>query len=163
MPFLNVIRFSLKQCKTCVRLILNCNSSSRWSSKKESPRCKLKKTIVALSVIVGENWAGPTGRGSRPIPFKFRTTDYLSDPFWIFPLKKDWLVSIRLSPLFLVNLHKNTLSNLRWLGQDILPTSINWDAIHLYPRDEWFWLFMIPLPSLHICVSRDFFGRILRF
>ena len=26
--------------------------------------------------------------------------------FWIFPLKNDWLVSIRLSPLFLVNLHK---------------------------------------------------------
>ena len=25
--------------------------------------------------------------------------------FWIFPLKEDWLVSIRLSPLFLVNLH----------------------------------------------------------
>ena len=37
------------------------------------------KTIVALSVIVGEKWAGPTGRRSKPIPFKFRTTDYLSD------------------------------------------------------------------------------------
>ena len=124
---------------------------------RKSCTYKKIKTIVALSVIVGENWAGPKGRGSRPIPFKFRTTDYLSDTFWIFPLKKDWLVSIRLSPLFLVNLHKNTLSNLGWLGQDILPTSINWDAIHLYPRDECFWLFMMPLPSLHICASRDFF------
>ena len=82
--------------------------------------------------------------------------------FWIFPLKKDWLVSIRLSPLFLVNLHKNTLTNLGWLVHDILPTSINWDAIHLYSRDEWFWLFMMPLPRVHICVSRDFW-QILRF
>ena len=73
---------------------------------RKSCTYKKIKTIVALSVTVGENWAGPTGRGSRPVPFKFRTTDYLSDTFWIFPLKKDWLVSIRLSPLFLVNLAK---------------------------------------------------------
>ena len=82
--------------------------------------------------------------------------------FWIFPLKEDWLVSIRLSPLFLFNLHKNTMSNSGWLVQDIFPTSINWDAIHLYSRDEWFWLFMMPLPRVHICVSRDFW-QILRF
>ena len=105
------------------------------------------KTIAALSLIVGEKWAGPN---SVPqITFVIQ--------FWIFPLQNDWFVSIRLSPLFLVNLHKNTLTNLGWLVQDIFPTSINWDAIHLYSRDEWFWLFMMPLPSLHICVSRDFF------
>ena len=38
-----------------------------------------KITIAALSLIVGEKWAGPTGRGSKPIPFKFLTTDNLSD------------------------------------------------------------------------------------
>ena len=98
--------------------------TKRWFAKA-SPTTKIK-TIAALSLIVGEKWEGPTGRGSRPIPFKFRTTDYLSDTILTIPS------SIRLSPLFLVNLHKNTWTNLGWLVHDILPTSINWDAIHLW-------------------------------
>ena len=110
-----------------------------------------KITIAALSLIVGEKWAGPTGRGSRPIPFKFRTTDYLSDTFWIFPLKKDWLVSIRLSPLFLVNLHKNTVSNLGWLVQDIsLPLSTEMRSICIHVMNDFSFLWC--LAYLHICI-----------
>ena len=41
---------------------------------------KKLKSIVALSVIVGERWAGPTGRGSRPIyPIHI---PYHRLPFW---------------------------------------------------------------------------------
>ena len=36
------------------------------------------------------------------------------------------------------------------------------DAMLLYSRDEWFWIIIMPLSSVQICVSRDF-GRILQF
>ena len=128
-------------------------------------------TYKKIKTIVKCHCRRKVGRayGSRFKAYLSIQIPYHRLPFWydfeyyIFPLKKHRLVSIRLSPLFLVNLHKNTLTNLGWLVQDILPTSINWDAIHLYSRDEWFGFFMMPLPSLHICVSRDFFWRILRF
>ena len=41
---------------------------------------KKLKSIVALSVIVGERWAGPTGRGSRPI-YSIQIP-YHRLPFW---------------------------------------------------------------------------------
>ena len=55
---------------------------------------KTIKTVVALSLIVEEKWAGPTGRDSRPIPFKFRTTDYLSDT--ILNIPSFWSICIRI-------------------------------------------------------------------
>ena len=105
----------------------------------------------------------------RPAPCEIRRRTFLRvyvNYYIILVIKKrkklifsSSVVSIRLSPLFLVNLHNNTVSNLGWLVQDIFPTSINWDAIHLYSRDEWFLLLMMPLPSLQLFASRvTFFG-----
>ena len=122
---------------------------------------KKLKSIVALSVIVGERWAGPTGRGSRPI-YSIQIP-YHRLPFW-YDFEYSLLKRIG---LFLFDFHHSF-----WSICIRIPCRIWADLCKIFPylyqlRCDPFvftwWMILAFYDALHICVSRDLFWRILRF